>query len=1544
MFRLHRHKSEKSGEKIDFKFSHFNALQVPKGWDKILVSMVSVETGKTIAKSSKALVRSGKCQWAETLTESIWVALDTSKELEESLLKLVVSMGSSRSGILGETIVNLSNYTSSKSSVPISLPLKKCDHGTVLQFKLQCLTPRATLRKPKLLPNTSNVDSTNEEYDDMDNKSDTSDSTYTRSIGSSSSNHLASNSHPVEFDSRNPSFSASGSRHSSDSIEGSLDRINFSPRNNLNGDNLTGAHESFGSPRNPIYGSGAVDLPRSSNSSFNSKSGSNPQSRRQELVRNSSDALGSSSLRDAASPKDLLEAAEDTIEELLAEARMWERNARKVMVDLETLRKESADQSRNHANLDMELSAANAECDGLKKEIQQLKIMMEEMKKESMAGNSNLHADGVTGIQKELEAEIKFHKESSAAMSLQLQKTQESNLELVSILQELEETVEKQKTELDSLSDIKTKAGDMDNSGVEESSNVPIQLQELDRSHKEMQASMKLLEVKLEDKNKELEMEQNLRKRNLLDIEAESAKLSAKDKEIINLEAKISDLLSAQGSQEMMAFGGGNSNQEVEMLREKVQELEKDCNELTDENLELLYKLKDSKKDLQPGADSIASEPEADLLRSQVHQLEQELEQKHSQFDVAAENFKSQLVGLQSKCADLEIQLQSFQKKAHDLDTQLSETELKGKDHELEITTLKQQLQQYQDEEEKGEIPIEKLESPSSTESIEIFQELYQQLHLALAQVKKPWCNISSNVSIEYEDNMNQDPKFVDLTSQKEQGEAILNRVADLNKLLEEKIKEYEVQYQHSEAVRGLKDASVNEAPVNPEEYKSLEMDLTAKVEEIETLRRCQTELEAQISNLEKEKCQLVENLETLSRENSITSKCLDEVRNDMMVLSSSLDSHVAANKLLEKNSLELESGKHELELHLSELEEENVQLSERISGLEAQLRYLTDEKESGRLELENSKSLAMDLRTEIGRLEAEMETQKVELKQKLHDMQKRWSEAQEECEYLKKANPKLQATAESLIEESSTNQRLNRELKKQKLELHERCTELEAELRESRRSFSDCCQKVEILEAAYAAMHVDIASKEKFLSAELDAILHENKENKEKLIVEDRLLNQRYSEKVVEVENLQREVSHLTEQIGATHDEREKIASNAVLEVSSLRVEKAKLESALQEAQANAKLSEEELRNLQLESRTRDQELISELATSKRNQELLMADHEKIQRSLDSVRSSEEKFKSAVIELERKLSASEYETQQQMQEVVSLKVQLERISHLQDEVLSLKNTLNEIMFEKSKVEAQLQSLTGDCEELKAEKSSLVEKISNMQMSVIEAEGCKRSRVALEEKLLRLEGDLTAKEALCSQEAELKNELSRIKRTNSQLQRKVQCAEEEREECLKKAHALEEELKLKKGGEQRSRSSSMVGSESDTDIKEELNILEGDDRHRDNNGSPRVESEDLLSKIQSLEIELAEALEANEMYKAQLKKLLTEGQQGHTNAPKRSTSEVVTGRKTSVLEAELKDIRERYFHMSLRFAEVEAEREELVMKLKSFKSGKRWFS
>ncbi|XP_050277835.1 uncharacterized protein LOC126719537 [Quercus robur] len=60
---------------------------------------------------------------------------DSSKELQDCFFKLVVSMGSAPSGILGEATVNMIGYMSSPAPVPVSLRLKKCNHGTILQVQ-----------------------------------------------------------------------------------------------------------------------------------------------------------------------------------------------------------------------------------------------------------------------------------------------------------------------------------------------------------------------------------------------------------------------------------------------------------------------------------------------------------------------------------------------------------------------------------------------------------------------------------------------------------------------------------------------------------------------------------------------------------------------------------------------------------------------------------------------------------------------------------------------------------------------------------------------------------------------------------------------------------------------------------------------------------------------------------------------------------------------------------------------------------------------------------------------------------------------------------------------------------------------------------------------------------------------------------------------------------------------------------------------------------------------------------------------------------------
>ncbi|XLT08724.1 hypothetical protein HN51_054517 [Arachis hypogaea] len=92
---------------------------------KLFVSVVSVESGKAIAKSSKVLVQYGSCQWSDSFSEFVLFPGDnSSKEIDECLLKLIVAMGPSRSSILGEVTVNMASYVSSNAESPLSLKLE----------------------------------------------------------------------------------------------------------------------------------------------------------------------------------------------------------------------------------------------------------------------------------------------------------------------------------------------------------------------------------------------------------------------------------------------------------------------------------------------------------------------------------------------------------------------------------------------------------------------------------------------------------------------------------------------------------------------------------------------------------------------------------------------------------------------------------------------------------------------------------------------------------------------------------------------------------------------------------------------------------------------------------------------------------------------------------------------------------------------------------------------------------------------------------------------------------------------------------------------------------------------------------------------------------------------------------------------------------------------------------------------------------------------------------------------------------------------------
>ncbi|MCO5562718.1 hypothetical protein L7F22_016349 [Adiantum nelumboides] len=121
------------GTKFDFRL-HFHASRVPtSGWDKLVVSLLSVETGRITVKTSRGVVHNGSCQWPDPVVESTKLFQDPSTgECNDKVYKLFVQMGSLRAGILGDAMVNLAEYVAAESPEGISLPLRNCSAGTVL--------------------------------------------------------------------------------------------------------------------------------------------------------------------------------------------------------------------------------------------------------------------------------------------------------------------------------------------------------------------------------------------------------------------------------------------------------------------------------------------------------------------------------------------------------------------------------------------------------------------------------------------------------------------------------------------------------------------------------------------------------------------------------------------------------------------------------------------------------------------------------------------------------------------------------------------------------------------------------------------------------------------------------------------------------------------------------------------------------------------------------------------------------------------------------------------------------------------------------------------------------------------------------------------------------------------------------------------------------------------------------------------------------------------------------------------------------------------
>ncbi|XP_066389247.1 uncharacterized protein [Miscanthus floridulus] len=949
------------------------------------------------------------------------------------------------------------------------------------------------------------------------------------------------------------------------------------------------------------------------------------------------------------SSKDLLGAAEETIEELLSEAQMWESHSQKLKNDLETLQKECDEKSKKQTEILLELSASQAEQESLRQEIEELKLSLEVANSQQTVTGIPKSGDAID-VQLELKDEVQFLRESNENLTTQLKKSQDANIELVSILQELEETIEAQRTEISNFTQ-------MSNAIDHELPMNALSVQE--------------------------------------DAEWER-KMSLKEDEIVALREKLDHVLSIENA------GGAGSDaiyleleKENDFLKVQMQDLENDCSELTEENMELIQKLKEVSG--VEGQDSCISD----------------IQEMLNATDLSGTS-KSRAKYLERKCADLELRMLNFQSESRELEEKLKKSQEELKERTLELSELRENLSSFR-----------------------------------ATELEREEINIARGYQL--------------------RSEELGDTESELN-LLKGKFQ--------------------------------------LKEKEIEGLQHSKLEIETFIDNVLGQKIQ------------------------------------------------ELEICKVELELHISRLEDEKLELLESISGMEVELTNLTSEYESCIVQMDDSRTMIIDLKDKVEWQQSELEVQKVEVKQKQLEFQKRFSEVQEDSEALRRLNAKLQGKVDNLIEDCNSLQALADDLKKEKLELHSCATQLEQELEHSKRKTTDFCRTVDFLEVKLSSIQKDISSKEQSFLLELENILHEHKEHEEKINHAHFLLNKIDKEKTIEVENLEREVMSLTAQLSSTHEEKESSMLDTIREASILRADKAKLQANLHDVNDQLRHYESQLEDIRKESKSKIKSLADSLNVSKQNEEMLKTDAEDMRRLMEAAKYNEENLRITSNELELKYKSSDYEKQQIMEENSGLKIQVQKIAGVQDELLKVQSSLDEAKFEKGRLEELLRLMSEECDELKVQKAMLTDKVSHTQDTANTINGDKQSKTSMQPKL------------------------STIKQGNNDLA-------------------------------------------------------------TDNGGcSPVNEESDLQAKIQSLESRLAKALEENSMYRTQVKSPTAERQSGNRNGE--GNNDV----KIAQLESELKDMQDRLLNMSLQYAEVEAQREELVMELKNVnanKKGGRWF-
>ncbi|XP_073137964.1 uncharacterized protein [Henckelia pumila] len=485
----------------------------------------------------------------------------------------------------------------------------------------------------------------------------------------------------------------------------------------------------------------------------------------------------------------------------------------------------------------------------------------------------------------------------------------------------------------------------------------------------------------------------------------------------------------------------------------------------------------------------------------------------------------------------------------------------------------------------------------------------------------------------------------------------------------------------------------------------------------------------------------------------------------------------------------------------------------------------------------------------------------------------------------------------------------------------------LENELKSRSKEFTDSLVTISELEAHVKSLEEELEKQAQGFEADLEALTRAKIEQEKRAIIAEETLRKTRCQNANTAERLQGEFKRLSAQMASTFDANEKLATKALAEANELRMQKTHLEEILQNASEEHK---------SVKGCYEDR-----LAQLSRQMVLNFNQFGQL-----------EKKKAQDKETQRVLSL----------EILALKDELGHLRKSSEEMALLMQKGNE---EQSKLESSVTLLKNEAEELQQELN--------------------QKRRSLEEKEVLVENLQSQLHAIRSQYDELKHSLSEDKSERDILRKQVSQLKGDLKKKEDALHSMERKVKDSSSHGSTGKSTpTHRGNKEITNLKERIRLLEDQIMLKENaletsSNLFSKKEKDLHSKIEELEATL-EALNRSSahLFDNKVGKVapnFNSNQESiscdeHLNptveistlndsAPSLTKGEVLKDaatnggdgetinevallkEKNKDMEEELKEMQGRYSEISLKFAEVEGERQQLMMRLRNLKNARK---